>query len=137
MGGSELTLDITGETRLGQCAAVIPAALMKEGRSVGQPGAFFAEAEPDQDARGVRADVDAGAHLAEQARLLVDLDVKAFFQQADRGGQPADPAADDGNSQVLRSHLRDALAAHLIVARYGGGPVAGREWRERRLHPRQ
>ena len=63
---------------------------MEEGRSVGHPAAFLAEAEPDQNARSVRADVDAGADLAEQPRLLVDLDVKACLQQADRGGEPTD-----------------------------------------------
>ena len=52
------------ERRLGQRAAVVPAALMEERRAERHPGAFLAEAEPDQDARCVRADVDAGADFA-------------------------------------------------------------------------
>ena len=40
----------------------------------------------------------------EPARLLVDLDVEAGLQQADRGGEPADAAADDRNGNVLARH---------------------------------
>ena len=92
------------ERRLGQRAAVVPAALMEERRAERHLGAFLAKPEPDQDARRVRADVDAGADLAEQARLLVDLHVEAGLQQADRGGEPADAAADDGDPDVLGRH---------------------------------
>ena len=49
-----------------------------------------------QNARGVRADLDAGAHLAQCPGLLVDVDVDAGAQQGQRGGQPTDAAADDG-----------------------------------------
>ena len=111
MRRAELTFDIGGEPRLGQRAAVVPAALMEERRSVGHPGAFLAETEPDQNARGVRADVDAGADLAEQARLLVDLHVEAGLQQADRGGQSTDAAADDRDSDVLLAITRRACRA--------------------------
>ena len=103
MRRAELLLDIGGKPRLGQRAAVVPAALMEERRAVRHPGAFLAKAKPDQDARGVRADVDAGADFAEQARLLVDLHVEAGLQQADRGGEPADAAADDGDPDVARA----------------------------------
>ena len=103
---------------------------------------LLAKPEPDQEPRRVRPDVDAGADLGEPARLLVDLDVEAGLQQADRGGQPADAAADDRNGNVLRGSawstcLRHALAAHLVVAGDHAGAVGGRERRERRLDPRQ
>ena len=137
MRRAELPVDGVAERRLGQRAAVLPAALMEERRPERHLGAFLAKAEPDQDARGVRPDVDAGADLGEQARLLIDLHVEAGLQQADRGGQPADAAADDRDSDVLLAPSRDALAAHLVVARDRGRPVAGGERRERRLHPRQ
>ena len=39
--------------------------------------------------------------------------------------------------RCCRRRSRDALAAHLVVAGDHGGAVAGRERRERRLHPRQ
>ena len=101
---------------------------MEERRAVRHPGAFLAKSEPDQDARGVRADVDAGADLAEQARLLVDLHVEAGLQQADRGGEPADAAADDGDGASSGSAAScDALAAHLVVARDRAGAVGRRE----------
>ena len=116
MRRAELLLDSVAERRLRQGAAVIPAALMEERRAVRHLGAFLAETQPDQDARGVRPDIDAGADLAEQARLLVDLNVEAGLQQADRRGQPADAAADDGdphrhllNFRMILSENRFAL----------------------------
>ena len=53
------------------------------------------QAEPDQQARGVGADLDAGADLADARRLLVDMDVEAGLQQMQRRGEAADAAADD------------------------------------------
>ena len=101
---AELLLDVRGKPRLGQRAAIVPAALMEERRAERHPGAFLAKAKPDQDARCIRADVDAGADLAEQARLLVHLYVEAGLQQADRGGESADAAADDGDPDVFGRH---------------------------------
>ena len=54
--------------------------------------------------RGIRPDIDSGADLGQPARLFVDLDVEAGLQQADRGGEPADPAADDRDGCVPRCH---------------------------------
>ena len=145
---AEFLGDRLAQRRFGQRAAIVPAALVKERRPVRHLGAFLAKAEPDQKARRVRPDVDAGADFGEQARLLIDLHVEAGLQQADRGGEPADAAADDRDLDILKIkiffmflalaiHVCDALAAHLIVARDRGRPVAGGERRERRLHPRQ
>ena len=53
------------------------------------------EAERVQHAGAVGADLDAGADLLELGRLLVDLDVEPALEQRQRGGQPADAAADD------------------------------------------
>ncbi len=106
---AEFLGDSLAERRLGQRAAVVPAALMKERRPVGDPGAFLAEAEPDQKARCVRPDVDAGADFGEQPRLLVDLHVETGLQQADRGGEPADAAADDRDPDVLLCHYATRL----------------------------
>jgi hypothetical protein len=74
---AKLGLDGLAERRLGQRAAIVPAALMEERRPVRQLGALLAKPETDQDACRVRPDVDAGADLAEQPRLLVDLHVEA------------------------------------------------------------
>ena len=87
----------------------VPAALVEERRAKCHTGAFLAEAEPYQDSRSVRADVDTGANLAQEARLLIDLHVIAGLQQADRGGEPADTAADDGNLELFRSHQATRL----------------------------
>ncbi len=63
---AEFLGDRLAERRFGQRAAIVPAALMKERRPERHPGAFLAEAEPDQNARCVRSDVDAGADFGEQ-----------------------------------------------------------------------
>ena len=65
MRRAELRFDVGRKPRLGQRAAVVPAPLMEKRRAVGDPGAFLAEPEPVQDARRVRADVDAGADFAQ------------------------------------------------------------------------
>ena len=131
-GAPNSLLDRVAEPRLGQRAAVLPAALMKERRAERHLGAFLAEAEPDQEARGVRADVDAGADFAEQARLLVDLHVEAGLQQADRGGQPADAAADDGRSSDVR---RLAPFTRRACRAPGRSPRPRRPGRRRRTAP--
>ena len=120
MRRAELLRDGVAERRLGQRAAVVPAALVEVRRAVRDLGAFLAEAEPDQDPRCVRPDIDARADLREQARLLVDLHVEAGLQQVERGGEPADAAADDRDPDFALPSS-DALAAHLVVARDRGG----------------
>jgi hypothetical protein len=48
---------------------------------------------------------DAGADFAQGAGLLVDVHVEASPQQAQRRGQAADAAADDGDRCVLVGHV--------------------------------
>ena len=85
------------ERRAQQRAAVLPAALVPRERLHAHARQRVGQAEPVQDARGVGADLDAGADLAERAGLLVDLDVEAGPQQRQRRGGAADAAADHGN----------------------------------------
>ena len=61
----------------------------------------FGETEPVDDARGVGADLDAGADLAEAFRLLVDLNVMAGLEQVERRRRAANAAADDGDFEFL------------------------------------
>ena len=81
------------ERRPQQSAAVLPATLMKSQRPHAELGQFLAEAEMLDDARGVGADLDAGADLAHRARLLIDMDVKAGAQQIERSRRPTNAAA--------------------------------------------
>jgi len=50
-----------------------------------------------QQAGGVRADLDAGADLRQDRRLLEHLHVAAGLQQRQRRREAADAAADDGH----------------------------------------
>src|SRR5205085_1399086 len=71
------------------------------------------EAELGELLDGVRQGVDADAELAHRVRLLVDLAVDAARMQHQRGGQPADAAADnDGfHDPTLPSHANDTDSA--------------------------
>jgi hypothetical protein len=54
-----------------------------------------------QDPRGVRADLDARADLAQRPRALVDVDVEARLQQGQRGREAADAASDHADRDLL------------------------------------
>ena len=54
-----------------------------------------AEAERDQEARAVGAELNARAELAQLVGLLEDVDVEAALQQRQRRGQAADAGAGD------------------------------------------
>ncbi len=94
---TEGLLDQSADGRALQGAAVVPAALVHGLRKDADPVHGRAQAEPMEQPRGVGADLDAGADLADARRLLVDLHVEAGLQQMQRGGEPADAAADDGH----------------------------------------
>src|ERR1051326_4589602 len=63
------------------------------------------ESERVQDARAVRADLDAGAEFAEPHGLLIDLHIEAAAEQRERGRQTPDAAADHGDP-VWYGHFR-------------------------------
>jgi hypothetical protein len=84
-----------GERSAQQRSPVVPAALVLcQGPHAGSRQ-LLAEAEPVQDARGVRADLNAGADLAQRRGPLVDVDVEAGLQQRERCAEAADASADD------------------------------------------
>ena len=62
--------------------------------------------EPDQQPRGVGADLDAGADFADARRLLVDVDVEPGLQKMQRGGESADAAADHRDLEAHASGFR-------------------------------
>ncbi len=64
------------ERRPLQGAAVLPAPLVGPGRAHRLAVEPVAEAEPVEDAGGVRAHVDAAADLGQLRRLFVDLDLE-------------------------------------------------------------
>ena len=55
-------------------------------------------------------DLHAGAELLQFGGLLVDVDIDAVPDQRQRGGQPADAAADDRNALVCRHAAQSTLS---------------------------
>src|SRR5439155_2699091 len=66
-----------------------------------EPGS---EAQPAQDARRIRAHVDAAADLGEFGRLLVDIDFEARLPQRQCRGEPTDAAADHRDPEGCAAH---------------------------------
>src|SRR5262249_4072574 len=87
-----------------QRAAVLPAALVGADRSHGLAVEGLAEAQPVEDARGVRSHVDAAADLGQLGRLLVDVDVEAGLEQRDGRGEAADAGTDDRDLERFAGH---------------------------------
>ena len=126
-------LERLGERRAQQRAAVVPAALVPGERPDARPRELLGEPEPVQDPRRVRADLDAGADLAQRGRLLVDLDVEAGAEQRQRRGQAADAAADDGD----RADSATPVAVHAIaLSRARRAPPGGRDGSRTRARAR-
>ena len=100
VGRAERRLDLRAKRRALQRAAVVPAPLVDGERPHAGAIEGRLEAEADQQARGVGADLDAGADFADARRLLVDVDVEPGLQQVQGGGEAADAAADDGDFHV-------------------------------------
>ena len=71
----------------------------------------------------VRQRVDADAELAHRVGLLVDFAVDPARMQHQRGGEPADPAADDDR---LHDTLRKPLPRRLLTSGAGGTATASR-----------
>src|SRR5947207_15278293 len=84
VGRAELYFDRLAELRALQGAAVVPAALMESRRTHAAPCQSWAEAQQVQQAGGVRADLDAGADLRQDRRLLEHLHVAAGLQPRQR-----------------------------------------------------
>src|SRR5262245_41436301 len=80
------------------------------------------QAEREQNARAVGADLDAGADLLELARLFVNLDVDAALEQGQRRGEPADAGADDDH--MFRRAHGDFSTSRESFCMAGGGLIA-------------
>src|ERR1700691_1342450 len=63
-----------------QEAAIVPAPLVKGLRPDAAVGELFGDPEAMENARRIRADIDAGANFAECLRLLVDVHVEPGAQ---------------------------------------------------------
>src|SRR5882757_8977935 len=103
VGRAERRLDLRPDRRALQGAAIVPASLVSGERPHAGAIEVRLEAEADQQARGVGADLDAGAYLADARRLLVDMDVEPGLQQVQGGRQATDAAADDGDLHATLS----------------------------------
>ena len=124
MGKPEGRLDRPGERGAQQGPAVVPAALMPGLRSHAHGRQLVCEAEPMQHARGVRADLNPGTHLAELTGLLVDVYVQPGPKQRERGGEPADAAADHADPQGRPSRIAFGQIPDLPGARMPFGSSA-------------
>jgi hypothetical protein len=78
---AERRLKGLGQRRAQQRAPVVPTALVPCQRLHTGARQYLGEPEPMEDSRGVRADLDAGADLAQRRRLLVHVHVEAGCQQ--------------------------------------------------------
>ena len=84
-----------GERHPAQDRAGLPVARVQRVGDDADGAERLGEPQPVQDLDGVGADRDPGAHLAQDAGLLVDVGVEAGLAQREGGGQAADPGADD------------------------------------------
>ena len=98
------------ERRTLQGATVLPAPLVRADRAHPLAVEPFGEPEPAQDARRVRAHVDAAADLGQFGRLLVDIDRETGPTQRQGGGQAADAGADHGNLERCGRHPSGRLS---------------------------
>ena len=94
------------ERRAQQRPPVVPAALVEGQRAHAHTRQVVAQAQAVEDARGVGADLDAGADLAERVRALVDVDVEPGLEQGQRRSETADAASDDADRELLPSDLQ-------------------------------
>jgi hypothetical protein len=96
MREAECADHILAERRAQQRSPIVPPTLIPRDGPHAHTGEFIGETVAVQNARSVRADLDAGTDLAQGDRLLIDVDVEAGLQQRERGGEPADTAAGNG-----------------------------------------
>src|ERR1700730_15914877 len=71
-----------------------PMAYLPRARDDLNAGQRIAQAQRIEDARAVRTELNARPYFFEHGRLLVHIDVDATPQQRQRGGEPANAAAD-------------------------------------------
>jgi hypothetical protein len=89
---------------------------------VGEDGAaarLVAHAQRVEGVEGVRAELDAGADLADLGRLLQHLDLEALAHQRQRGGQAADAAAGHQHQLLLQ------IVQHLVAGQHLGHAAVG------------
>ena len=120
------------ERRAQQRPAVVPAALVEGQRPHAHARQLVPQAQPVEHARGVGADLDARADLAERVRALVDVDVEPGLQQGQRRSETADAASDDADREPIPSDLQ-VLTDRLVWVQGGAQDVASEH--RFRLHP--
>jgi hypothetical protein len=93
----ERGLQRLGERAAQQRAAVIPPALVPCDRLNPRRRQLLCQPQPVQYARRVRADLHAGADLAQRRCLLVHLHIEATTKQRQRRRETADPTSHDAD----------------------------------------
>ena len=124
---AEGRLDLRPDRCALQGTAVVPAPLVDGERPHADPIEGRLEAEADQEAGRVGADLDAGADLADGGCLLVYMDVEPGFQQMQIGrdliGDPAD-FLQEGMVVQVKLHdgeaLYDKLGPWFTLLCFGG-----------------
>ena len=126
VGRAEMRFGLLAERRVVEALAGVPAAIVAAFRIGRDFPQRFAEAELEQDARGVGGHLNAGADLAERGGLLVELHIDAALAQRQHRGDAADAAADNENLQtghglsVLRGTCRAIVLRFAVRARLRG-----------------
>jgi hypothetical protein len=122
-------LDRLTKRRTEQYSAVIPTSLVECGRLDAGLSEPFSKSEPMQEARSVRADIDAGTHFTERCCLLVDMHIETCAQHRQCGCQTTYPGADDPNRHIV---CHDSLRRRVptdwlrLIAGCSSGLEAGR-----------
>src|SRR5439155_22693685 len=92
---AEGSLDLGPEWSALQDASIVPAPLMHRAWPRAEGVHRGLEAQPQQDPRGVGANLDACADFGDVRRLLIDVNVEPHLQELQRRRKPADSAADN------------------------------------------
>ena len=122
-----------GERHPAQERAALPVARVQRVRDDADGAERLGEPQAVQDLDGVGAEREARAHLAQDAGLLVDVDVEAGLAQGEGGGQAADPGADDEHAHgPARIRTRD-----LWVGLEDAAAADRNAWASSRMEARQ
>src|SRR3954463_13865575 len=100
VGRAELRFGLLPEWGVVKPFAAVPAAIIAAfgiGRDLLER---LAEAEFEQNARGVGGNLNTGTHLAERGGLFVELHIDAALAQRQHGGDPPDSPGPNENLQT-------------------------------------
>ncbi len=109
IGRAEMRFRFLPEWGVIKTFAGVPAAIIATIRVGRHALERLSKPELEQDTRGIRGNLEAGADLPERGRLFEQLDVDTALSQRQHRGDAADPAAGDENFQP--THRRSPKTA--------------------------